>query len=427
MTTSLFLDRRGISNPETPTRMRIMIRHHNSVASIPLDIRLAETQWDGEHVVNHPKANQLNIVLRKCIADAETALILKSMTMPADFKDAGQIKDFLVDSLFKSQKRSAPQPENLFIPIYNSFMESRKSEGTRGIYRSALRWIRIYDPLIDGKSISDLDRNWAKGLEMEMAKKNTENARNILLRSVRAVFNYAISEDIISSNPFKGMDLNPKETIKRSMGVETLREIRDAEVDDWQVEYRDMFMLMFYLIGINAADLFLAKKSQLCGDRLEYIRKKTGKRYSIKVEPEAMAIIKKYEGKDWLLSPMDRYCDYKSYLGHMNRALSKLGLHYNTNSKVKGKAIFDKLSTYWSRHTWATLAYDIGISIDVIGQALGHSDTKHSVTMIYIKMDNRKVDEANRKVIDHLNGQRQCLQPSSQTTSASDMAASPAT
>lgn len=402
-TTKLFLDRRGIESPSTPTRLRIMIRHHKSVSSIPLDIRLTETQWDGDQVVNHPKSEQLNVVLRKCMADVESTLLLQSMKSSTDFKNADEIKAFLIEQLFPTQKREQTKPENLFIPIYNSFMESRKSEGTRGIYRTALRWIRTFDPSIDKKSITELDREWARGLEKKMSTKNTANARNILLRSVRAVFNHAISEDIIKTNPFKGMDLKPTETVKRSMDIDILRKIRDAELDYWQVEYRDMFMLMFYLIGINAADLFLAKKSQLCGDRLEYIRKKTGKRYSIKVVPEAMKIIKKYEGKDWLLSPMDKYSDYKSYLGHMNRALSKLGLHYKTRSKVEGKAIFDKLSTYWSRHTWATLAYDIGISIDVIGQALGHTDTKHAVTMIYIKMDNKKVDEANRKVIDHLN------------------------
>jgi len=40
--------------------------------------------------------------------------------------------------------------------------------------------------------------------------------------------------------------------------------------------------------------------------------------------------------------------------------------------------------------------------VDIIGQALGHSDRSHAVTFIYIKPDSSKVDEANRKVIDHI-------------------------
>ena len=159
---------------------------------------------------------------------------------------------------------------------------------------------------------------------------------------------------------------------------------------------------MFYLIGINAGDLFLAKKEQLVGDRLNYIRKKTGKQYSIKVQPEAMEIIRKYQGKDWLLCPMDRYDNYKNYLQHMNRGLSKLGLHYTTSSKVTGEAVFPGLSTYWSRHTWATLAYEIEIPVDTIGQALGHSDRQHTITFVYIRLEDKKVDAANRAVLDYV-------------------------
>ena len=223
-----------------------------------------------------------------------------------------------------------------------------------------------------------------------------------MLRSVRAVFSHANEEGIVKTDPFIGFDIREETTIKRSMSLETLRTIRDWKVSPWQEEYRDMFMLMFYLVGINAADLFLARKEQMVDGRLNYKRKKTGKLYSVKVQPEAMAIIEKYQGKDYLLSPMDRYNNYKNYLQHMNKALSTLGINYTTSSEKKGKAIFPQLSTYWSRHTWATLAYEIGIPVDVIGQALGHSDRQHTITMIYIRMDDKKVDEANRKVLDYL-------------------------
>ena len=39
-----------------------------------------------------------------------------------------------------------------------------------------------------------------------------------------------------------------------------------------------------------------------------------GKLYSIKVEPEAQAIIEKYKGKDYLLNIMDEYGNYKDFL-----------------------------------------------------------------------------------------------------------------
>jgi integrase len=75
------------------------------------------------------------------------------------------------------------------------------------------------------------------------------------------------------------------------------------------------------------------------------------------------------------------------------------GKGYDKNTKP----ICPTLSTYYARHTWATLAYGLNVPKDIISQALGHSNGV-SVTDIYIEYDRDKVDEANRKVIDYING-----------------------
>lgn len=141
-----------------------------------------------------------------------------------------------------------------------------------------------------------------------------------------------------------------------------------------------------------------------CFDIPNYRRKKTGKLYSVKVEPEAMAIIERYRGKDHLLEAMDNHDDFLSWRTQLNKRLKALGQPTGKRGKVIGEGPFPELSTYWTRHTWSTLAYQIGIPIDTIAQALGHSDRTHSVTMIYIKTDQHRVDEANRRLIDYVNG-----------------------
>ena len=62
---------------------------------------------------------------------------------------------------------------------------------------------------------------------------------------------------------------------------------------------------------------------------------------------------------------------------------------------------FPELSGYWARHTWATIAAQLDIPKETIAAALGHSSG--SVTDIYIDFDKRKIDEANRRVIDFVN------------------------
>ena len=60
----------------------------------------------------------------------------------------------------------------------------------------------------------------------------------------------------------------------------------------------------------------------------------------------------------------------------------------------------EELTTYWARHTWATIASELDIPKDTIAAALGHGG--NSVTDIYIDFDLKKVDEANRKVLDYV-------------------------
>jgi len=187
---------------------------------------------------------------------------------------------------------------------------------------------------------------------------------------------------------------------KRALTLEQVRVLKDIELPEWQREYRDMFMLMVYLIGVNAVDLFTARPSQLRSGRLEYDRRKTGTPYSIKVEPEALAIIKRYRGKSFLLSPCDRYKDYRNYLHHMNDALKKIGIHYENRQRLSGEPLFPELSTYWARHTWSSLAANLGVAKDINGKAMGHAWASDTVTDIYISIDPMLIDNANREVID---------------------------
>ena len=59
------------------------------------------------------------------------------------------------------------------------------------------------------------------------------------------------------------------------------------------------------------------------------------------------------------------------------------------------------LTTYYARHTWASIAFNLGIPKDVISLALGHSFGVR-VTDTYINADLSRVDEANRRVIDYV-------------------------
>ena len=65
---------------------------------------------------------------------------------------------------------------------------------------------------------------------------------------------------------------------------------------------------------------------------------------------------------------------------------------------------FEKDCSDYARHTWATLAFDLDISDHVIAMGLSHETGKANTNHFYINNDYRKLDRANRMVIDYVEG-----------------------
>lgn len=327
--------------------------------------------------------------------------------------DSVEIRDRLMEAVAgtsptrvrEERAKTGVTKKNRFLPHYRKYMESRDTAGTREMYNRTLKKILEYDTNAEKVTFDMINKEWLSGFDAHLATTTCTNIRNMHFRNIRAAFNAAIDDDLTTCDPFRKFKL-PKleETRKRALSLQQIQQLKDYPCEAWQEEYRDMFMLQFYLIGINLVDLLTAKPEDIVDSRFEYRRDKTHKLYSIKIEPEAMAIINKYRGEKYLLSPMDRYASHKNYMQHMNRALKTIGLHYTTSQEKKGKALFPELSTYWSRHTWASVASSLDISMELIGRALGHAWVNKTITSVYIDFDTRKVDEANRQVIDAVCG-----------------------
>lgn len=313
---------------------------------------------------------------------------------------SGELKKRLIGAPFPEEPETKPEPVcGNFVPNFQKFIESKTNEGTKGVYQHTLDRIRLHDPDIDSKSFEDINLKWLTDFEAFCAKTACKNARNIHLRNIRAVFNNAIDYEITTAYPFRRFKIRPEATRKRSLSVEELRKLFDYPVEEYAEIYREMFRLIFMLVGINSVDLHGLKSITRDG-RIEYKRAKTGRLYSIKVEPEAREIINKYRGKNGLLCIADRWSDSRNFRHQCNKALQKIGQveRKGRGGKKTITAEFEGVSTYWARHTWATIAASLDIPKDTIAAALGHGGD--TVTDIYIDFDQKKVDAANRRVLD---------------------------
>ena len=187
-------------------------------------------------------------------------------------------------------------------------------------------------------------------------------------------------------------------TPKRSLSVEQLRTLISYPSEPTVAKYVDYFVLSFMLLGINMVDL--CHLPSINDGRIEYNRSKTSRLYSIKLEPEARELIDKHRGKKYLLDALDRYANHKDFVRRLNENLRKVGEmeRVGRGGRKLRKPLFPSLSSYWARHTWATIAASLDIPKETIAAALGHGG--NTVTDIYIDFDRRKVDEANRRVLD---------------------------
>ena len=293
---------------------------------------------------------------------------------------------------------------------YRNYVESKKNKSYKASCQYTLDKMRDFDPDLPRLTFDDISLKWLKDFDEWLDENGSpQNTRNIHFKNIRTCLNRAIDEELTTNYPFRRFKIRPEATRKRNLPVEELRKLFDYEVEPYQELYRDMFKLIFFLIGINTVDLHRLKEITKDG-RIEYKRAKTKKLYSIKVEPEALALIKKYKGTSGLLSIADRWKDHRDFQKYCNIALKKIGQveRRGRGGKKTVESEWPDLSTYFARYSWATIAYnDCGIPKDVISQALGHS-WGSSVTETYLNRDQRLVDEANRKVLDWvLYGKRQ--------------------
>lgn len=336
------------------------------------------------------------------MCDAEEVLLSLGREGVLDSLSVGEVKRRVMARLHPS---SLEDEAPTFLSRFKRFMASRSKPRTREIYASTLSRLEAFCPGLASLAFEDIDRDWLVRFDRWLVPfAPSRNARNIHLRNIRAVFNDAIGDEVTAAYPFRRFKIKPQPTPKRSLSVEELRAFFAHPVEPHQRQYLDMFKLVFFLMGINVVDLVHLKS--IVAGRVEYYRAKTARFYSVKVEPEALEIIERYRGSGWLLDVLDRYVDYRAYAMRLNRNLQEIGSSSYEVRVVAGKrrrvkvyhGLHPKLTTYWARHSWATIAASLDVPKETIAAALGHGGG--SVTDIYIDFDQRKVDEANRRVLD---------------------------
>ncbi|WP_302613928.1 site-specific integrase, partial [uncultured Bacteroides sp.] len=285
------------------------------------------------------------------------------------------------------------------------------SFGTANVYRSSMNALMAYQGKED-LSFNEVSPEWLKGFEVYLRSRGCSwNTVSTYLRTFRAVYNRAVHLRYAKNVPylFRSVYTGTRADHKRALGEEDMKKMftvlpSDSGIPSAVIHAQELFILMFVLRGMPFVDLAYLRKSDLRDNVITYRRRKTGRSLTVTLTAEAIVLIKKYMNKNpsspylfpFLRShegTREAYREYQLALRNYNRQLVLLG-------EILG--LGERVSSYAARHTWATTAYYCEIHPGVISEAMGHSSI--SVTETYLKpFKNKKIDEANRKVLDFVN------------------------
>lgn len=356
-----------------------------------------------------PKADKAGkaktTLLGKYLADIEV-LCLQSELSQTDNK---QLKKEIQEKVFGL----VPKTSTLSDYIYE--FAGTKTEQTRSIYELTAR--KVLD--FDRKASLSVNKEWIESFRSHYLEQGMSiNGVGKELRNIRAVFNWARRRGLTQNYPFLDYHIVEEETVPNNISVEDLRRLRDYPCETWQKPYVDFFFLSFYLAGINPVDLLSLKSDAIKDGHLTFIRQKTNKQGSTKIRtitlpilPEAQEIIDRYPSEEgWLTGFMDCRNSYRSFARACNDALQKVGPSRKIKDKVgklrkmEYEPICPEITLYSARYSFGSIAAnDLDISERTIGMCLGHSWAKN-VTSRYMATDQRKIDNAVRKVIGYFAG-----------------------
>ena len=357
----------------------IYLCHKNTIL-IPTKYSVRENQFMDGYVLNHPYKREINEALTAMLDDLEYKYkrIMQN-------KDASNLTNKDVKAILLGKISFGS-----FSTYYDKFV-LRKEGKTRETYeytRTMLCKFCDYGNL----DFKDITLKFLDDLTGYLTQQgNKVNTVSIHMRNIRAVFNDALRYDMVDYNtyPFKKYKIKSQATQHRVLSNDEL--VRLYNYNDCKPNTRyaiDVFFLSLFMIGINPKDLFSVPLTAIKGGRIKYMRSKTDIPFNIKLHPAALDIINRIKGSRLIVSRAEVNVDTDNLRRRINEQLQT----------IKG---YEKVTMYYARHTWATIASSLDISDDVIAFALGHGGIS-TVTDRYILRSQKKADEANEKVIDYI-------------------------
>lgn len=387
--------------------VKLQIIYQRKMKQYPIGIDLSIDEFD---YTLHP-ANSKNVFDIKTKRNLKEAQII----INAKFTKANEIIDKMIDFSFSSFEKKMNQKKLANTDVYHYYesiiqrMKDKERLGSADAYQSSLSSLKLFKPKLTFKEITvdflEAYEAWFLG------RGRSISTVGIYLRPLRAVMNEAIADGIISREnnyPFgkRQYQIPASKNIKKALSIEELSKFFQFNPlpRTWQEKARDFFIFSYLCNGINMKDICLLKNSDLQGEFIRYTRAKTqythrisSTKISIYISPESQAIIDRWRNTDkrpeaYLfpilsqgMSAAEQMVCFKQFTQNVNKNIRKIAAILEIDKHI---------TTYFARHSFATVLRRGGASTEMISESLGHSNIRTTTAYLDSFEDDKRKEIA---------------------------------
>ena len=369
-------------------KIRVALSHNSNTRYIPTNVIISDGEFKDGMVVNRDDASHLNVKLRN-ILNYYQNIIDETMQL-GSYTCSEVIKLLLKEHRYSNAKFSDAMKE------YLEELKEEERHKSEKLYRLACEsFIRecgdIFLNMITEKDIKTFRRNLEK-------RHLSPTTVRIFMTLVKVVIHFAEKRKMckFEDNPFE--DITPPSANVRELDL-TIREIkaiRDLEAPKYNIcVARDIFMLSYYLGGINLVDML---EVDFRKNYIEYYRQKTkNKKHgesktAFSIQPEARDIINKYMKKNGKLV-FGKYDTFGKAYSVISRKMDELA----ELAGIRKRVVF-----YSARKSFVQHGFDLGIALETLEYCIGQSMKTNRPIFNYVRVMRNHADKAMRQIFDSL-------------------------
>ena len=388
---SLYLDsRRAKKSGKFPLKLRVFTPNPRIQKFYPTKYEFTEKEFQGIWLSKKPGMD-----------DKETRLVLQEEEKKV-YEIAKKINPFTFTEFEKVLFRGKGEGSNVFWH-YGEIVKRKHEEecfGSASSYdlsiKSIKRFLHWQNGNIPEKLLFvEITPSFLKKYESYLIKElgQSSSTVGIYLRALRAVFNEALEEKDIDQEiyPFgkKKYQIPSSRKTKKALNKEQLSTLSKAQPGNIEQEKAKAFWFLSYTCqGVNLKDIAFLRyeKYNEAEGTLRFVREKTKnttkdsqREIIVPLTEMAKSIISKFGNpntgaKEFIfpilsdkLSNERKHWEVKNFTKFVNTHMKKL---------AESVGITGEISPIWARHSYTTSAVQAGASFEMVGDSLGHTDSK---------------------------------------------------